>query len=86
MANKFNFLGIPVFDWDGWEDNGEDIMTFYDVIFEMPSMKQYDGNTVDVDISGKLVIFNEDGDELWENYFTAIPEFMAVLRMRHPSI
>lgn len=90
MSEKpaYLFLGIPIFFWEGWDENDEDSLMFYGVEFSFPSMEEYNGMTASVSREGELEIYREWTDAelaseeevdavVWKGFVTKIPEVAA---------
>ena len=76
----YNFWGIPIFSWDRWEDGEIGELKYYNCIFLFESLQKYNGSTVILDTSGKLLIMPIfKGLTKWEGYCIEIPEFRELM-------
>lgn len=80
--NTESFCGIDIFTWKDWDEVDVGCLQFYDVLFCMPSMKEYNSYTVTVNLGGVLSIYSDNGGIIWSEYITAIPEVIKELKRR----
>ena len=67
---------IPLFAFTDWTEIETGVLQLYNVEFPFPSMKKYNGSDVSIDMDGELIIYDEEGEDIWKVYACEIPEFM----------
>lgn len=75
----FEFLGIPVFEYDGCCDMSEYGEQYKVVEWKLQNMQQYNGMYAVVTTAGKLQIWTEAGKCVWKGYFTELDPYMHEL-------
>ena len=73
-------FGIPIFAFADWVEIETGVLQLYNVEFPFPSMKKYNGSDVSIDMNGELIIYDEEGEEVWKGYACEIPEFMKAVQ------
>lgn len=70
------FFGIPLFDWESWDEVEIGRLQFYNVNFYFDSMKKFDNMCIELDISGEIRICDDKGLDVWKGFACEIPEFL----------
>ncbi len=70
---------IDLFSWENWKQIDEDTLSFDNIEFKFNSMKKYNGMTCTKDFNGRLVIFDESNNEVFNNFIINIDEFKDLI-------
>lgn len=87
MKNRYEetLFNIPIFTWEEWDIVFDDTYQFYNIEFQFNSMKQYNGCICTLDRNGKLCIYKNNTDIVFENFVCQIPEFLEELNKKYNS-
>ena len=72
MKQSFEFIGKPIFYYDGFSVMDPGCIQFEDVDFVANHMHKYNGGFCTVDINGNVVVYSKFGERLCETYVTEI--------------
>lgn len=71
-----DLFGIPLFDWESWDEVEIGRLQFYNVDFHFDSMKKFNNMCVELDISGEIRICDDEGIDVWKGFACEIPDFL----------
>lgn len=80
----FEFFGIPIFKWEGWDTLDYEEICYYDVDFLLPELVHLNGRDVSVSSNGKIKLYDEDGKKVIDKYFCEFDSFMEKLIEKYP--
>ncbi len=72
---------IDLFLWADWNQIFEDTLKFYDIEFKLYSMKKFNGMTCTRDLNGKLTIFNNENNIVFDDFIINIDEFRDLIKL-----
>jgi hypothetical protein len=74
------FCGVSLFCWNECEEIEIGQLVFYDPVWLLDSMKEYDNFPLDINIEGEMNIFDKQGCELvWSGFVIDITEVKEIL-------
>lgn len=71
--NLETWCGVGLFNWENWDEWDTGVLFFYDVIWELDSMKKYNNCDLSINMNGSLNIYGGD-EEIWSGYIIEIAE------------
>lgn len=81
--NTEKWCGVELFQWENWDEMDTGVLAFYDPIWLLDSMKQYNECPLDININGEMTIFDSEGCEtVWSGFVIDIPEVREELKER----
>lgn len=79
----FKFLGVPILEWEEWDELDSMEICLYGTDFILPELKRLNGRDVSISLEGKIRLYDEDGVSVIEKYFYEFDSFMEELNKLH---